>query len=64
MFGSGSFNDAPFEDLGSIVIYVSVLLAASCTLSGLPTSNYKSILSETKRRLIYTAEISPWTLSQ
>jgi hypothetical protein len=34
-------------------------------VGGVPTSNYKKILAtDNKRKLIYAAEISPWTLSQ
>lgn len=41
----------------------SITFVGTADLSGVPTSNYKIVLSETRRRLIYTAEISPWTLS-
>lgn len=44
---------------------LAVLLLGTSNISGVPTSNYKQILDTTnRRRLIYAAELSPWTLSQ
>jgi hypothetical protein len=47
----------------AIVVSEAVILNGTASLTGIPTSNYKMILTETKRRLIYAAEISPWTVS-
>lgn len=49
--------------LTTSIVSVSVLFTGAASLTGVPTSNYKMILTETKRRLIYAAEISPWTVS-
>lgn len=45
--------------------YTSVLLFGSTSFGAVPTSNYKMILAtDNNRKLIFAAEISPWTLSQ
>jgi hypothetical protein len=44
---------------------MSILLFGSSSLTGVPTANYKQILDPAnRRRVIYAAEISPWTVSQ
>jgi hypothetical protein len=50
--------------LTSSVVNTAVNLLCIASFSGVPTSNYKQILTETKRKIFYAAEISPWTLSQ
>lgn len=50
--------------LTSSVALVSVTFIGIATLGGVPTSNYKKILAtDNTRKIIYTAEISPWTLT-
>ena len=44
---------------------MNVLFLGSSSITGVPTSNYKQILNPSnRRRLIYAAELSPWTISQ
>lgn len=51
--------------LTSSIALVSVTFTGTATLGAFPTSNYKRILdSGNARRIVYAAEISPWTLSQ
>lgn len=42
---------------------VAASISAAATLTGAPTPS-ELLSSENKRRLIYAAEISPWTLTQ
>lgn len=48
----------------NIAISMSASLLATADITGIPTSNYKMILTDTSRRLIYAAEISPWTIAR
>jgi hypothetical protein len=48
--------------LTTIIVGVRATLLVSSSLTGIPTSNYKRILTTTSR-LVYAAEISPWTVS-
>jgi hypothetical protein len=38
-------------------------VSSGSNLTAVPTSRYKQILSEPMQKLIFTAEISPWTLA-
>jgi hypothetical protein len=49
--------------LTTVHLVFGASLLGEASLGGLPTSNYKMFLSDRKKRLIYTAEISPWTVS-
>lgn len=42
---------------------VSVTLLGTGTINGVPTSNYKLTLADNSRRILYTAVISPWSVS-
>jgi hypothetical protein len=51
--------------LTTSIVQLRSSLLGTAVIGGVPTSNYKSILaSGNKRRLIFAAELSPWTLSQ
>lgn len=56
------FVSIEFPLTGSIVSETTTMLALAI-LTGVPTSSHKMLLAETIKQLIYTAEISPWTLS-
>ena len=42
---------------------VGATLLGTASIRGVPTSNYKLTLSDSSRRVIYTAVISPWSVS-
>lgn len=61
-FGAiGSFAIGQLPKVSFITIFAT--LSGGSVLSGFPTANYKQILSEPTRKIIFAAEISPWTLS-
>ncbi len=41
----------------------SVVVTGGASVTGMPTSHYKQILAEPRRRIIYAAEISPWSVT-
>jgi hypothetical protein len=42
---------------------ISATLLGRAITTGVPTSNYKQLLSDTTSRILYTAVISPWSVS-
>jgi hypothetical protein len=50
--------------VGGLPVFEAVSLIGVATITAIPTSNYKQILTETTRRIIYAAEISPWTVAR
>lgn len=68
MFGSGSYGQLSFDDyiatevVGTITSRVSIVTVTSLTGLASPQS-YMKILTDTSRKLIYAAEISPWSVS-
>lgn len=58
------FRAAPEFALTTGVVQIRATLLGVATISGVPTGNYKQILAtDNKRKLIFAAEISPWTLT-
>lgn len=50
--------------LSNLPVFEAVSLTGVATITAIPTSNYKQILTETTKRIIYAAEISPWTVAR
>jgi hypothetical protein len=50
--------------LTTSIASISATLFGVASVGGVPTSNYKQILTDNTRRLVYAAELSPWTVSQ
>jgi hypothetical protein len=48
----------------NLILTMAASLLGTASITGIPTSNYKAILNTTSRRLIYAAEISPWSVSR